>query len=130
MSALASAAPGPSAQATAWEDSSAGMIPSSRVIRCEGAQRLVVGDPHVARAAGVAQPRVLRADARVVEAGGDRVRLEDLAVLVLHDRAERAVQHAAAAAERQRRAVAAGLDPVARALDADQCDAGVVEERA
>ena len=42
---------------------------------------------------------------------------------------ERAVQHAAAPADGQRRAVAAGLDPLARGLDADQRHAGVVEER-
>ena len=39
---------------------------------------------------------VLGADARVVEAGADRVRLEDLAVLVLEEERPRAVQHARA----------------------------------
>src|SRR5262245_10832762 len=44
----------------------------------EGAQRRLVGDREVSRAAGVPQLRVLGPDARVVEPGGDRVRLEDL----------------------------------------------------
>src|SRR5919202_754253 len=42
----------------------------------ERRQRLCVGHGDVARAARVAQVRVLRPRARVVEAGGDRVRLE------------------------------------------------------
>ena len=95
----------------------------------ERVERLRVGDRLVGGAAGVAQVRVLRAGAGVVEAGRDRVRLEDLAVLVLHDRRVGAVQDAAAAPERERRAVAAGLDPVAGGLDADQLHLGVVDER-
>ena len=39
------------------------------------------------------------------------------------------MQHAAAPAERERRAVAAGLDAVAGGLDADQRDLGVLDER-
>src|SRR4051794_22497654 len=94
----------------------------------EGGDRLLVGDGLVARAAAVAQEGVLGPAARIVEPGGDRVRLGDLPVVVLHDRAQRPVQHARAAAGGQRRAVAAGLDPVARALDPDQLDVGVVYE--
>ena len=85
-------------------------MPSSSRQPLERAQRLVVGDADVARAAGVAQPGVLGAGAGIVEAGADRVRLEDLAVLVLHDRPVGAVQDAAAPADGQRRAVAAGVD--------------------
>src|SRR3954447_13108949 len=91
----------------------------------ERGDRLLVGDRLVARATAVAQPRVLGPAARVVEAGGDRVRFGDLPVVVLHHRAERAVQHARAPAGRQRRAVAAGVQPVARSLDADELDVGV-----
>ena len=105
------------------------MIPSSSATPRNAAERLGVGDRLVARAAGVAQPRVLGPGARVVEAGRDRVRLEDLAVLVLHDRRVGAVQDAAAPADRQRRAVAAGVDPLPRRLDADQLDVRVVDER-
>ena len=64
-------------------------------------------------------------DARVVEPGGDRVRLEDLALLVLEHRRQRAVQHAARAGGERRR-VAQRVEPLARRLDADQLDAGVV----
>src|SRR3954453_12944643 len=42
---------------------------------------LVVGHRRVGRATGVAQVRVLWPDARVIEPGGDRVRLEDLPLL-------------------------------------------------
>src|SRR3954447_7680949 len=63
----------------------------------ERVDRLVVGDRHVAGAALVAHERVLRARPRVVEAGGDGVGLEDLALLVLKHRRERAVQDAARA---------------------------------
>ena len=48
----------------------------------ERGERLLVGRADVLGAAGVAQERVLGADARVVEPGGDRVRVGDLAVLV------------------------------------------------
>ena len=68
--------------------------------QCERVERLGVGDRDVAGAAAVAQPGVLGAAARVVEPGRDRVRLEDLAVLVLHDRREGAVQDAGRARRR------------------------------
>ena len=55
---------------------------------------------------------MLRADARVVEAGRDRVRLDGLAVLVLEHERARAVQHAALAGVDRRR-VPAGLEAVA-----------------
>ena len=100
------------------------MIPSSRATSRKAASACVVGDRHVARAAGVAQPGVLGPDAGVVEAGRDRVRLEDLALVVLHDRRVRApCSTPARPADGQRRAVAAGLDALARRLDADELDA-------
>ena len=70
-------------------------------------------------AARVAERRVLGADARVVEAGGDRVRVGDLAVGVGEDRGARAVQDAAAAGAEARRA---------GRLDADEAHVGVVDE--
>ena len=71
---------------------------------------------------------MLGPDARIVEAGRDRVRLQDLAVLVLEDRGQRAVQHALAAGA-ERGAVAAAVEALARRLDADQLDLLVAEER-
>ena len=67
----------------AWADSSAGMMPSVRQRSWKRRERLGVGDGAVLGALGDLEPRVLGADAGVVEAGGDRVRLDDLAVLVL-----------------------------------------------
>ena len=62
-----------------------------------------------------AQPRVLGADRRVVEAGRDRVRRQDVAVVVLQHQAARAVQHAGVRrrqiARRDRRAQIRGRRP-------------------
>src|SRR4051794_6881462 len=94
----------------------------------ERRKRVLVAHRHVPRAARVAQPRVLRPGAGVVQPGRDRVRLADLALVVLKDRRERPVQHARPPAGRQRRAVAPRLEPLARRLDADELDVGVVDE--
>src|SRR5437867_4752322 len=91
------------------------------------AERPVVGDGLVAGPAGVAEVGVLGADARVVEAGRDRVRLEDLSVLVREHRRHGAVKDADAARSK-RGPVAAGLEPLPPGLDADQLDR-IVEER-
>jgi hypothetical protein len=85
----------------------------------EGLQRLVVGDAHVFGAADVLQPGVLGADAGVVQAGADAVRLGDLAVVVLQHVGAVAVQHAGAAAL-QRGRVLAAVQAFAGRFDADQ----------
>ena len=95
-------------------------MPSVRASRCAGGERLVVRRADVLRAAGVAQVRVLGPDARVVEAGGDRVRVENLAVVVGEHRRARAVQHRRATRAERRRA---------RRLDADQPHVVVDEAR-
>ena len=89
----------------------------------ERGERLVVG----ARRGSVAAPgllpvRVLGPDARIVEAGADRVRVRDLAVRRRQHVALAAVQHADAAGA-ERRGVAAGRDALARRLDAEQLHA-------
>jgi hypothetical protein len=94
----------------------------------ERGQRLLVGHRNVRRPAGVTQPRVLWPGAGVVEPGAHRVRLEDLAVVALQHRGQRAVEHARLAADGERRAVAAGLQPLPRGLDADQRDGLVADE--
>ena len=66
-------------------------------------------------------------DARVVEPGRDRVRLDRLAVLVLQHEGLRAVQHAGAAAFDGCR-VPRRVDAVAGRLHAVELDAFVVEE--
>ena len=108
-----------SARASACELSSAGMIPSVSASRWKRGERLVVGARQVVGPAGVAQRGVLGADARVVEAGRDRVRVGDLAVVVGEHRRARAVQHGRAARAEARRA---------GRLDADQPDVRVVDE--
>src|SRR5690349_19352215 len=58
---------------------------------------LLVGDGDVAGAAEVLEVRMLGADTGIVEAGGDAVRLLDLAVGILKEVAARAVQDAGTA---------------------------------
>ncbi len=93
----------------------------------EGGERLVVGRRDVFDPALLLQPGVLGADAGIVEASRDRMRLGDLAFLVLQQIGAVAVQHAGAAAG-QRRGMLAGLDALAARLDADDAHALVVEE--
>src|ERR1700694_3471212 len=49
----------------------------------EGRERLLVGDGHIFHASALLEPGVLRPDAWIVEAGRDRMALEDLSVLGL-----------------------------------------------
>ena len=51
------------------------------------------------------------------------MRLDDLALVGLQQRDQRAVQDAGPAVDRQRRAVATGLEALAGGLDAEQRDA-------
>jgi hypothetical protein len=63
----------------------------------ERGQGLVVGRRHVFGTAGVPEEGVLGADARVVKARGDGMRVGDLAVVVGQQRGAGAVQDARAA---------------------------------
>jgi hypothetical protein len=98
----------------------------------ERGQRVGVGARHVAGAPAVLPVGVLGADARIVEAGRDRVRLGDLAdlrALAVREHVRlRAVQDADAAGA-ERGGVARGLDAVARRLDTDEVHALVGDER-
>ena len=115
-SVTASAAAGglSSTHAIACAGSSAGMMPSSRESSRNALERRVVGDGLVAHAAAVAQVGVLGPDTRVVEAGRDRVGLDDLAVLVLEHRRERAVQDAGLARRRATRRACRSRSPLPR----------------
>ena len=114
-----SSASSSSTRASACAGSSAGMMPSVRGQPAERVERLVVGRADVAGPAGVAQEGVLRADAGVVEAGGDRVGVGDLAVLVGEHGGARAVEDAGPTGAEARGA---------RRLDADELDVRVVDE--
>ncbi|MPM47170.1 hypothetical protein SDC9_93878 [bioreactor metagenome] len=85
----------------------------------EGLQRFAVGDAHVLRAADLLQPGMLGADAGVVQARADGVRLGDLAILILQDESAVAVQHARGAAL-QRRGVLAAIQAFTSGFHADQ----------
>ena len=71
---------------------------------------------------------MLGTDARIVEAGRDRMGLDDLAVVVLQDVTERAVQDARACRP-ERCGVPAGSMPSPAASTPISCDLGVVDER-
>src|SRR3712207_3259535 len=66
---------------------------SSDVCSSDLPQRLVVGGQGVVGALGIAQVGVLGPHRRIVQPGRDRVRVGDLAVLVLEHKSARAVDH-------------------------------------
>ena len=105
------------------------MMPSVRVTRRRASTRLGVGGIEDLQAPGSVERRELGPDARVVEAGGDRVRLDDLAVPVLEQVRARAVQDAGRAAG-QGRGMVAGRDPLPGRLDADQAHVRLADEPA
>src|SRR6516164_7716803 len=83
----------------------------------ERGQRLLVRRRKVLHPLDVVEPGVLRADAGVIEAGGDRVRLVDLSVLVHEQVGAVAVQHPGPAAGDRGR-VQAAREPVPRRFHA------------
>src|SRR3954454_4669058 len=91
------------------------------------AKGLGVGDRLVAGAAGIAKLGVLGAHPRIVEPGGDGVRLQDLPLGVRQYRRHRTVQDTRTTGD-QRRAVMS-VESLSPGLDADQLDIGVVDER-
>src|SRR5262245_35875554 len=92
----------------------------------EGAESFRVGDRDVCGATGIPQVRVLRSDPGIVQAGRDRVRFEDLALIVFEHCGEGAVQHTLSSGD-QRGAVPTGLEALPAGLDSDQLDR-VIEE--
>ncbi len=95
----------------------------------ERGERLVVGDALVARPPERGEVRVLGADGRVVEAGRDGVRREDLPVLVGEEERPRPVEDADAPRPEAGRVLARARRTAPAGLDADELDAGVREER-
>ncbi len=93
----------------------------------ERGQRLVVGDALIDRAAAVGQERVLGTDAGIVQAGGHRMGLDDLAVVVTDHVGAVAVQHARAAGG-DRGGMAAGSDALAGGFGAVDLHPRIVEE--
>src|SRR3954453_8417187 len=70
---------------------------------------------------------MLRADTGVIQPGRDRMRFDDLAVLVLQQERAGAMQYADGAAA-DGRGMPAGLDAVAAGLHPDQADPWIVQE--
>ena len=63
----------------------------------ESVKRLFVGRREIGHPANVIEPRMLRPDAGIVEAGGNRMAFDDLTVVGLQKIGAVAVQHARAA---------------------------------
>src|SRR4029079_3702832 len=94
----------------------------------KGVERLLVRCRHVAHPAGVAEPRMLGADAGIIEPSGDGVPLQDLAVTVLEQVGAVAVEDARAAAIHRCSMTVLDVESVATGLDAVDRDFLVVEE--
>ena len=92
--------------AIACDDSSAGRMPSSRASVWNASSASSSSTYAYSARPRVAQPGVLGADGRVVEAGRHRMRQLDVAVLVLQHERARALQDAGAAAGEPRRVLA------------------------
>lgn len=93
----------------------------------EGLEGLGVGRGHELGPLVVLPRAELRPHARVVQPGRHRVRVGDLAVLVLQDVGAHAVQDALGAAGERGR-VSVGVQTVASGLDAEKLDRGVLGE--
>src|SRR5690554_2890629 len=93
----------------------------------EGIERLAIGDGAVRGAARVLEEGVLRANAGVIEAGRNAMRLDHLAVLILQKIALRTVEHAHTPL-RERSRVPIGIEPFAGRLDAKEFDLGIADE--
>ena len=94
----------------------------------EGVEGLLVGCRHVGDAAAITKPGVLGADAGIVEAGGDRMTFEDLAVAVLQEVCPVAMQHARPPAIHRRGVAVFDLEAVTAGFDAVNPDLAIVEE--
>src|SRR6185503_5903881 len=95
------------------------------VKRCQrlGVRRSLVLDP-----AAVTQVGMLGADARIVEAGGNRMGSLHLSIFILEHVAEAAMKHARMT-RGERGSVLAGSQPFSRSFDPDQLHCHVVEKR-
>ena len=96
--------------------------------KLESLERLRVGHADVRGTLRRLQVAVLRADARIVQARRDAVRLDHLAVRVLQQVRQAAVQHPRLAGH-QRRGVLVAVDARSAGLDADQLHRVVRHER-
>src|SRR5690242_17147774 len=85
----------------------------------KGRERFGIVDRHVLRAAAVLEPRMLGADAGIIEPGRHRMRLEYLTVVVLQEVRAIAVQNTRASGG-QRRRVLARFDTFAARFDTDE----------
>mmetsp|Transcript_11982 Transcript_11982/g.33139 ORF Transcript_11982/g.33139 Transcript_11982/m.33139 type:complete len:415 (-) Transcript_11982:284-1528(-) len=98
--------------------------PGHELERLEG---LLVGDSVVLGPPDVLQEGVLRANAGVIQTSADAVRLDDLAVVVLQELAERSVQDPGLAV-RQGGGVPVGVQAISSGLDADEPHVLVLHE--
>src|SRR5215470_17270928 len=116
---------GPS-QGARWLQGRDDALKTAAKLKCR--YGFLVGRREEFHPAHVVEPRMFGTDAGVIKAGGDRMRLLDLAVTVHQQVGAVAVQHARPAARDGGRVLAA-RDAVPRRFDAVNFDRAVVEER-
>ena len=87
--------------------------------KLQGGERFRVGHSTVFRTTNLPQVAVFRAHTGIVEASTDRMRLLNLAVLVLEEETHRTVQHTSTPF-RHGRGMAPRLDPIACSFNPDQ----------
>ena len=92
----------------------------------ERVERIVVTDRFVAHAADDLEQRVLRADTRIVEPRGNRVRLLDLTVRILQQERITALQHPRRAVG-ERGGVLPETAAAATGLETEQLDSPVAD---
>ena len=91
-------------------------------------QRLVIGDANVLGTSGIFQKRVFGANPGIIEAGRNRMRFGDLAVVVAQHVRAVAMQHARPTSRERRGMMPAGKT-LAGCLGADDAHLGVIQER-
>ncbi|EGE58214.1 hypothetical protein RHECNPAF_334005 [Rhizobium etli CNPAF512] len=93
----------------------------------EGLKRFVVHDRHIIDPADIAEPRMFRTDARIIETGRNRMAFLDLAITILKQIGAVAVQDARRTSG-DRRAMFVALQALAAGFDANDLHRGIVEE--
>ena len=107
-------------------DSGQDALHPSQILEC--LHRLGIGHRQVGRAINISQVRVLWPHARVIQTGGNRVGLRNLAILVLHQGGEGALEHTRITGGRNRCCMATGLNTVTASFSANQANRFIIDE--
>src|SRR5580692_2554408 len=92
-------------------------------------KRFLVGRREISHPTDVVEPGVLRPDAWIVQAGGDRMAFKDLTVIRLQKISAVAVQHPRAPSVDRGRVAIGNVEPVSSRFDPEDLDLWLIEER-